>query len=246
MSAAQWILLAILALLALSLSLAKAASSANAKGKPREAGDAKSVQELMPLADIRGCWAFMRDGSYRAYMFWPGRNQSLDTDEERYAKALKDAAVLGSIETRFAILKYPERINSSRQLMLVDNAIEREEKAFFSSPDGPVKEMHKRKLELLRDGMRESALRESLGGDRLSWPTYLVFDFPAGKDVESAKQMLDNIVRLAGETMENPPRYMDEREIRHLYQLYFTPETVSDVAAPKGSAVLPDFSGLFS
>ena len=105
--------------------------------------------------------------------------------------------------------------------------------------------MHRRKLAILRDNMREAALKETLGSDRLSWPTCLVFCFPAGKDMKIAKESLDNIIRLAGETMENAPRYMDEREIRHLYQLYFTPHTVSDVAAAKGSAALPDY-GLFA
>ena len=245
MTAAHWMLLLVLGLLALSLICARAASRMGPKGRPGEAKTAKSVQDLMPLADIRGCWAFMKDGSYRAYMRWPGRNQSLDTDAERYAKALKDAAVLGSIETRFAILKYPESINSSRQLVLVDAAIAREEKAFFAAPDGPEREVHRRKLAILRDNMREAALKETLGSDRLSWPPCLVFCFPAGKDMKIAKESLDNIIRLAGETMENAPRYMDEREIRHLYQLYFTPHTVSDVAATKGSAALPDY-GLFA
>lgn len=246
MNAAQWILLLILGLLALSLICAKAASSLGGKDRDVEADGPKRVEDLMPLADIRGGWIFLKDGSYRACLSWPGRNQSLDTEAERYAKALADARMLSAADTRMAILKYPEVTSSSAQLDLVDAAIEREERALLSCPEGPEKEMHRRKAEILRDGMREDALIESMGSGRVSWPTALIMCFEAGHDVDHAKQSVDNFIKAANEYVENAPRWMTEAEVRHLLQLYFTPDTVSDVAAPRGSAVLPDYSGLFA
>ena len=202
--------------------------------------DAAIVQERMPLCDIEGHYAFMKDGSYRAYMLWRGRNQSIDTKDERIAKALIDSTVLGSIDSKFSIVKLPEKINSSHQLNLVDAAIKREEDAFFNSSDNETRELHRMRMNLLSKHMRQDALKESFSSDRMSWSTYLVFYFPAKKDIDSAEQMMNNMLKVAEDVMENPPRYLNEAEIRHFYQLYFTPGTVTDVAAPTGTAVIPD------
>lgn len=241
MGIAQIGLLAIGGLLALSILLALAASRAGGKAR-RADDDAELVQDIMPLASIEGHFAFMKDGTYRGYMLWPGRNQSLDTYDERVAKALVDASVISSIDTKFSIVKLPEKINSSHQLNLVDRAIKREEDAFFSAKSDEEREYHRKRMGYLAENMRMSALKESLGSERMSWATYLIFSFPASRDVSLADSMMDNMLRLAADVMENPPRYLDEREIRHFYQLYFTPGTVTDVAATPGSAVRPDIS----
>ena len=241
MNIAQIGLLAIGILFALSLLLATAASRmGGGKGAKTPAASGDSVQELMPLASIEGHFAFMKDGSYRGYMLWPGRNQSLDTYDERVAKALIDASVIGSVDGKFSIVKLPEKINSSAQLNLVDSAIEREENAFFAAKTDEDREFHRTRLAILTEHMRNDALRESLSSQRMNWMTYIVFHFPAGREIGLADSMMDNMLRLAADVMENPPRYLDEREIRHFYQLYFTPGTVSDVAATPGSAVSPD------
>lgn len=243
MGVAQIGLLAIGGLLALSILLAVAASRMGGGPRARRGEDeGELVQDIMPLASIEGHFAFMKDGSYRGYMLWPGRNQSLDTYDERVAKALVDASVISSIDTKFSIVKLPEKINSSHQLNLVDRAIKREEDSFFSAKTDEEREYHRKRLGYLTENMRASALRESLGSERMSWATYIVFSFPASRDVELADSMMGNMLRLAADVMENPPRYLDEREIRHFYQLYFTPGTVTDVAATPGSAIGPEIS----
>lgn len=213
-----------------------------AKSRTSRAKGQSSVQDVFPVADIRGHWAYMKDGSYRAYVKWPGRNQSLDTEAEKVTKMLADASVFSAIKTTFMIIACPEKINSSYQLDLVDRAIERESRAFFATDDPAEKHLHKLRLEKLEKYFREDAIRESYGQERLSYPVYLVFCYEAGKDQYLAQEELDNVMREASKWAENPPYYCDEKEIRHLYQLYFTPGAVSDIAAPKGLAILPDYS----
>ena len=252
MTAAHWIMLALAAATLAVLAIAAALPAKKPSGGAKKAASGKrgrrpaaSAQDALPLAAIKGHFAWMKDGSYRAYFLWPGRNQSIDTPAERMAKAFRDASVLSCIDVRFAIMKYPEQVSSSRQLAAVDAAIEREKRAYFAAKDSAQREARRLRIAILEGEMRESAVREATGSTRTSWPTYLAMDFPAGRDTALADQTISNFLRIAEDTLEQPPELLDERGIRHLFQLYFTPSPDADAAADAGTPILPDY-GLFS
>ena len=250
MPPAHVVLLALLAAMgvALAASLAmprKGSSPSGSRKAPRGRGGAETAQDAMPLAAIRGHFAWMKDGSYRAYFLWPGRNQSIDTPAERMSNAFRDAAVLSSIDVRFSIMKYPEQVSSSRQLAAIDAAIEREKRAYFAAADPAQREARRLRVAILEGSMREEAVREAMGAGRTNWPTYIAMDFPAGRDTALAEQTISNFLRVASGSMERPPELLGERGIRHLYQLYFTPSSVSDIAAGAADAILPDY-GMFT
>lgn len=209
--------------------------------KTQQKSQEELAQDAMPLADIRGHFAFMKDGSYNGYVFWPGRNQSISTDEERMAQAFKDASIISSIEVPFSVLKYPERINTNHQLNLVDDAISRENQEYFGAESDEERNIHRLKLKWLEGYIRESALNESLSHERVAYPSYVVFHFDKTYSMQRANQMMDNVIRLAQDLVDEPPRYLKEKDIRHLFQLYFTPDTVSDDAAPTGTIIQPDY-----
>lgn len=210
----------------------------------RRGGKDASVEELMPVADIRGHWAFMKDGSFRCCLKWPGRSLSISTEDERIAFAVQDSKVLGSLEQQFAIAKLPERVRSNRQLELVNAAIDREQEEYQAPKSAEAAEACRIRLKLIEDHLKEDAINESMHEDHLEWPAYLVVCFPKGTEIERAQEDMDIFMRRARESVDEPPYYLDEAGIRHMYQLYFTPDSVSDVAEPAGIPVRGDFKEL--
>lgn len=213
------------------------------KAAERAGADLGLVQRRMPVADISGHFAFMKDGSLRGYMVFPGINHSVDTEKQMISAADADADILAGIDVEFMIAKYPVRISSSRQLVLVDRAIARERAAMFDSRTPEMAASHARRVQILEEHVRASAQRESLSGSRVSWPSWMILYFPAGTDAADADRAMRNIIRTANAGKSEPPRFATENEVRELWQLYFTPNTINPRPAPANQPVLPEPEG---
>lgn len=213
------------------------------KAARRASEDLGLVQRRMPLADITGHFAVMKDGSLRGYMVFPGINHSVDTEQQMVSSADADADILAGIDVEFMIAKYPVRISSSRQLVLVDRAIARERAEMFDSGSPEMARSHAAKLQLLEQRVRTSAQRESLSGGRVSWPSWMILSFPAGTTTDEADRTMRNIIRSSNAVKSDPPRFATESEVRELWQLYFTPNTVSPGASTPADPALPAPAG---
>ena len=70
----------------------------------RQAGRKRTaiVQDVLPIADVKGPYAIMKDGSRVGFLELPGINHSLYTEEQKKDEAYAMADVIASIPVEFA------------------------------------------------------------------------------------------------------------------------------------------------
>lgn len=185
----------------------------------------RSVQERFPLRDMTGQLAVLDDGSKRGYLRLPGRNRSLSTEEQAQKDAYRLADVLSAIRVPFSILKYPQPASSSKHLVQIDRAIERERKKLYEAADDEVAATCRLKMQILEEWMRPDAKAEATSGDRLQWPTYLVLKFDARTSEAECEKVLDTLSALIAEKLGKAPERIETAEFAHLCGLYFTPSS---------------------
>ena len=112
------------------------------------------VQDVLPIADVKGPYAIMKDGSRVGFLELPGINHSLYTEEQKKDEAYAMADVIASIPVEFAILKYPLPAPAAQQLTEIDRAISRERSAMFSAPTPQAREAAELKVKILEQHMR--------------------------------------------------------------------------------------------
>src|SRR5699024_4197752 len=154
-----------------------------------------------PLRDMPGQLAILRDGTKRGYLKLPGKNTSLSTEEQAQKDAFALSDVLSSIKVPFSILKYPQPASSSRLLLQIDRAIERERKKMYEADDDAAAAVSRLKIKILADNMRPDAQTEATSGDRLRWPSWIVLKFSASSTERECLQMLDNLAVLIEEKL---------------------------------------------
>lgn len=197
----------------------------------------ETVQDGMPLADLRGNFAILKDGSRVAFIRIEGANHSVFDFARKAGEAARTASVIAAVPVEFAILKYPSPMPISSQLALIDDAAQRERKAMSSA--GPAEaERRLRKLELLAL-MRSGSEDEGAG---VEWKTWLAIAWPPSSSDDSAKHDLENVLSAASEAFGSAARAADESEMRSMSSLYLTPSAAGAIEAPIWSRMpLPDW-----
>lgn len=185
----------------------------------------KSTQERFPLRDMTGQLAVLEDGTKRGYLMLPGRNRSLSTDAQAQSDAYRLADVLSAIRVPFSILKYPQPASSSKHLVQIDRAIERERQKLYEASTAEEAATCRLKMRILEELMRPDAKAEATSGDRLQWPTYLVLKFDARTTDCECEKVLDNLSSLIAEKLGKAPERLGAAEFAHLCGLYFTPSS---------------------
>ena len=171
----------------------------------RQAGRKRTaiVQDVLPIADVKGPYAIMKDGSRVGFLELPGINHSLYTEEQKKDEAYAMADVIASIPVEFAILKYPLPAPAAQQLTEIDRAISRERSAMFS------------------------AVREATSGARTVWPNWVALRFSAKMPEEQARRTMDMVEKMCDEKLGEPARRAEESDVRTLLELYLTPSAVA-------------------
>lgn len=190
-----------------------------------------SVQDAMPLADIQGNLAIVRDGSLRAFVRVVGANHSVYDFERKAGEALKTADILAAVPTDFAILRYPCPSTDSQQVSLIQKAIAREE-AELSRCSGGRKRAVEKRLELIHDRLLAAARREEYGPQALEWKTWIALSWPPKTQIEEAMSDIEAVSRAAGEAFGSYAAAADEAEMRDLMRLYLVPQASSGPEPP--------------
>lgn len=195
----------------------------------RQAGRKRTaiVQDVLPIADVKGPYAITKDGSRVGFLELPGINHSLYTEEQKKDEAYAMADVIASIPVEFAILKYPLPAPAAQQLTEIDRAISRERSAMFSAPTPQAREAAELKVKILEQHMRPDAVREATSGARTVWPNWVALRFSAKMPEEQARRTMDMVEKMCDEKLGEPARRAEESDVRTLLELYLTPSAVA-------------------
>jgi hypothetical protein len=201
--------------------------------------DAEMAQRLFPLADMRGPLAYLKDGTMVGYIECPMRGESLDTVAQRMASAYADSDALGTIQQPYSLLLLPEKTNTTRQIVMIDAAARREREAIFHAKDAQEAEVHTKRLRHLTGWMREVAAGDAGRIGQVERRAYLAVRFDAGYGHEEAVEALSAIARGMSADASAPARLLDETGQRHLWSLYFKPNTPTDIGSTTGPRLAP-------
>lgn len=184
-------------------------------------GDAsmRSVQSLMPLADIEGPFLRLKDGATCVYMTYPGANLSLSTEEQRVSYAIRNGQVLAALRCDVAgIFLIPEPVSAESNLLLADRAIERLTASLRAKGAGNAED--ERALEILERHIRPDYARQAADPGNVAWRAYLGMRFDHGSDHE-IKIAADATARAIRDCTGKEPRLLEGHEILDLIDLYF-------------------------
>ena len=182
----------------------------------------QSVQDVLPLRDIRDGVLYLKDGSFRIYVEYPSRNYSIFSPEQKAAEARANAAALSAISTTYAILKYPKTVSSQAQLVLIDRAIADARKRAYVDGGAPAAGA----LNRLKQRVRPQAQTLAAKGDRIEWTSVIAFCFDADRNVDEARRQVDSFSRIAEAKTKLRPTSLSTSQILELLELWLTPTRV--------------------
>lgn len=185
----------------------------------------RSVQDILPLRDVRDGVLYLRDGSFRLYVEYPSRNYSIYSPEQMEAEARANAAALSAISTTYAILLYPKKVSSQAQLVLIDRAIADARKRAYAGGGAPAAGALNR-LRLLEERVRPQAQALAAKGDRIEWTSVIAFCFDAARSVEEARRQVGSLIRIAEAKTKLRPVPLSTSQILELLELWLTPNHV--------------------
>lgn len=185
----------------------------------------QSVQDVLPLRDIRDGVLYLSDGSFRIYVEYPSRNYSIYSPDQKAAEARANAAALSAISTTYAILKYPKTVSSQAQLVLIDRAIADARKRAYAGGGAPAAGALNR-LKLLEERVRPQAQTLAAKGDRIEWTSVIAFCFDADRNVDEARRQIDSFSRIAEAKTKLRPVPLSTSQILELLELWLTPTRV--------------------
>lgn len=183
-------------------------------------GDAsmRSVQSLMPLADIEGPLLRLKDGATCVYMTYPGANLSLSTEEQKVSYALRNGRALATLRCDTAwIYLSPEQAGSESNLTLADRAAGNLA-ARLRSGAGSVED--ERCLEILDRFIRPAYAAQTANPRNITWQAYLGMRFDYGSDHE-IKLAAESTAKAIRNCTGKSPRILEGHEILDLIDLYF-------------------------
>jgi len=208
--------------------------------KARAAGRDVLAQELMPLESVTGSIMRMRDGSCCVALSVEGRNDSLDTLEQKRAAGDALARCLRGVGRTLLMLRLPRAVDATAALVHIDDEAAALRERMFPLPEGRERHALEARHDLLVGRLRPRSEREALAGDKIDARTFFVLRFgpDAGCDdrrmLEEAS-MLSESLTSAGMRAEA----LRQDGVVEMLQMYFTPRAVDASRAEGRAPVLP-------
>ncbi len=206
-----------------------------AKQRRRKALDARqSVQEKLPLKDIRDGVLFLRDGSFRMFIDYPGKNYSIYSMEQMKREAHDVAFLLSSITCQFAIIKYPRTVESQEGLIEIEGAIDDARSRALGSHGEVLDAAAMKRLDILERRLLPQALEEASRAERVGVTNVIAFCFPAKTPMEEAERQVQGFCRLASDRTKVDARRLTTAEVAELASEWLSPSDAG--AAPRAAA----------
>ncbi len=199
----------------------------------------QSVQDKLPLADIRDGVLFLRDGGYRVFVDYPGKNYSIFSTEQMRREAHDVAFLISSITCPFAIIKYPKSVETQEGLIEIEQAIE-DARSRAIGPHGEILDASAmNRLDILEKRMLPQALAEASRAERVSVTNVIAFCFGARTPVEEADRQVQSFCKISEDRTKVSARRLTTPEVAELVSEWMTPSDMLK-GAHAGALPLPD------
>lgn len=200
------------------------ARTKQSKKRRKEVADARqSVQEKLPLLDIRDGVLYLRDGSYRIFVDYPGKNYSIFSAEQMRREAHDVAFLISSITCPFAIIKYPKSIESQEGLIEIEKAIDDARSRAIGSHGEVLDASAMARLDILERKLLPQALAEASRAERVAVTNVIAFCFDARVPVEEAKRQVQGFCKIAQERTRVCAKRLNDAEVVELLSEWLTP-----------------------
>lgn len=194
------------------------------KKRRKEVADARqSVQEKLPLLDIRGGVLYLRDGSYRVFVDYPGKNYSIFSSEQMRREAHDVSFLISSITCPFAIIKYPRSIESQEGLIEIEHAIDDARSRAIGSHGEVLDASAMARLDILERKLLPQALAEASRAERVAVTNVIAFCFDAKTPIEEAERQVQGFCKIAQDRTRICAKRLTDAEVAELLSEWLTP-----------------------
>lgn len=216
----------------------------NLSGKNRESKKRRkaalearqSVQERMPLSDVRDGVLYLMDGSFRIFVDYPGKNYSIYSTEQMKREAHDVAFLVSSITVPFSIVKYVRSVESQEGLIEIERAIDEARERALGAHGEVLDGASMKRLDILERRILPQALAEASRGEHTSVTNVIAFHFDARTPLEEASRQVQTFCRIAEDRTRSRASKLDTADVVALLSEWLTP---SDLLKGRGSADLP-------
>ena len=188
------------------------------KKRRKEVVDARqSVQEKLPLLDIRDDILYLRDGSYRIFV-----------------------DLISSITSPFAIIKYPKSIESQEGLIEIEHAIDDARSRAIGAHGEVLDASAMARLDILERKLLPQALAEASRAERVAVTNVIAFCFDARTPIEEAERQVQGFCKVAQDRTRVCASRLTDAEVVELLSEWLTPSDslkgAHDAHIPQGSS----------
>lgn len=219
----------------------------SAMGKRKESKRARraamearqSVQDVLPIKDIDDGILYLRDGSFRIFVDYPGKNYSIFSNEQMKREAKDVSIIISSITCPFSILKYAKTAELQEGLMELEQAIDDARERAIGSRGEVLDRSSMKRLDILERHMLPQALAEASRAEQVGITNVIAFCFGAKTTIDEAERQVQTFCRLAEDRTKVAARRLGSAEVAGLLGEWLTPSSIVPGTSGAGSPVLP-------
>lgn len=196
----------------------------------------QSVQDRMPLADVREGVLYLRDGGFRIFVNYPGKNYSIYSNEQMRQEAHDVSFLISSITCPFAIIKYVRSVESQDGLIEIEQALD-DARSRAVGPHGEVLDKAAfRRLDLIERHILPQALTQAARAERVSVTNVIAFIFDPRTPVEEAERQVQGFCRIAEDRTKVRAERLGTADVVALLSEWLTPSDI--LKSPSSSSVI--------
>lgn len=211
----------------------------DSKRKRKQALETRqSVQDRLPLADIQEGVLYLKDGSYRIFVDYPGKNYSIYSAEQMRQEAHDVAFLISSITCRFAIIKYVRSVESQEGLIEIEKALDDARSRALGAHGEVLDKAAFKRLDLIERHILPQALTEAARAEHLSVTNVIAFMFDAKTPIEEAERQVHGFCRISEDRTKVRAERLDTPDVVALLSEWLTPTDILK-GASTDSVVLP-------
>lgn len=211
----------------------------DSKRKRKQAIETRqSVQDRLPMADIREGVLYLKDGSYRIFVDYPGKNYSIYSAEQMRQEAHDVAFLISSITCSFAIIKYVRSVESQEGLIEIERALDDARSRALGSHGEVLDKAAFKRLELIERYILPQALTEAARAEHLSVTNVIAFAFDAKTPMDEAERQVQGFCRISEDRTKVRAERLDTPDVVALLSEWLTPTDILKDAS-SDSVVLP-------
>lgn len=178
------------------------------------------------MADIRDGVLYLRDGSYRIFLNYPGKNYSIYSAEQMRQEAHDVAFLISSITCPFAIIKYVRSVESQDGLIEIEQALDDARSKALGTHGEVLDKAAYQRLDLIERHILPQALTEAARAEHLSVTNVIAFQFDPKTPIEEAERQVSGICRISEDRTKVRAERLSTPEVVALLSEWLTPTDI--------------------